>query len=400
MTMTRPVSLEPRKDFDTLVMEKLPDVQHREQTAFQEALKPFSNRVVIYGAGNLGRRTLKGLGETGIQTLAFADRNSALWSNTVDGVPVLAPEEAVTRFGDNALFVIALWHPTRTGGIDSVVRQLENLGCKRAISFVPLYWHYCARFLPYYMWDLPSRAIAAVDRIRIAFELFAAHPASQSRFVQQLRLRVHADFGCPEAPAAHNAYFPDLFRPMPNECFVDCGAFDGDTVRTFDKWTNGCFSKIVAFEPDPINSQALRAFTASQSDLASRIEIRTAATAERAGRIRFAASGGTDAAISPTGDIEVSCVTLDETLNSQRATFIKMDIEGAEVSSLRGAQTIIRRDRPILAVCVYHQQDHLWEVPLCISSNLDRARFAMFGYFMEGLETVCYAIPEERYVGC
>ena len=34
-------------------------------------------------------------------------------------------------------------------------------------------------------------------------------------------------------------------------------------------------------------------------------------------------------------------------------TFIKMDIEGAEVDALMGARDVITRDRPVLAVCVY-----------------------------------------------
>jgi FkbM family methyltransferase len=210
---------------------------------------------------------------------------------------------------------------------------------------------------------------------------------------------MHADFSCPEPPAEHDAYFPSLFRPLSDECFVDCGAYDGDTVRVFLEWTGGLFSKIVAFEPDPKNAAALESFAQGNPELSHRIEIRRSAAAERAGLVRFAASGGTDAAISDSGDIEVSCIPLDDALASQRTTFIKMDIEGAEMSALRGGCRVIRRDRPILAVCVYHQQDHLWEVPLTIASELEQTRFAMFGYFKEGMETVCYAVPRERYVG-
>jgi FkbM family methyltransferase len=385
-------------ELDSLLDEPLADARHREQTTFERALKPFSKRVVIYGAGNLGRRTLAGLRDTGIDVVAFADRNPALRDQSVRGVPVYAPEEAADKFGNNALFVITLWHPTKTGGIESVALQLHHAGCQCAIPFVPLYWRYPTQYLPYYMWDLPSLAVESKDRVRTAFDLFSGDPDSQRRFVQQLRLRMRADFGCPEPPAEHNAYFPPLFRPLPDESFADCGAYDGDTVRVFLEWTGGSFSKIVAFEPDPKNADALEAFAQEKPDLARRIEVRRNAAAEQAGVVRFAASGGTDAAISETGDIEVSCIALDDALASQRTTFIKMDIEGAEMSALRGARRIIRRDRPILAVCVYHQQDHLWEVPLTIASDLDRTRFGLFGYFMEGMETVCYAIPEERFV--
>jgi len=385
-------------ELNRLLSESVPEAAHREITTFENALKPFSKRVVIYGGGNLGRRTLAGLKGTGIEVIAFVDRNPMLWSQTIAGIPVYGPEEAALRFGSNALFVIALWHPTRTTGIESVSQMLRKLGCAGVISFAPLYWRYSSQYLPYYMWDLPSRAIHSAERVRFAFELFADSYNSQSRFVQQLRLRTHADFAYPEPPADHPAYFPPLFQPVSDECFIDCGAFDGDTVRVFLDWSNRSFSKVVAFEPDPRNADALEVFAGRDKSLKGRMEIFRNATGERADIVRFAASGKTDAAISAAGDIEVKCVTLDHILASQHATFIKMDIEGAEMSTLRGAREVIGRERPILAVCVYHQQDHLWEVPLTIHSQMAKARFGLFGYFMEGMETVCYAVPQERYL--
>ena len=65
-------------------------------------------------------------------------------------------------------------------------------------------------------------------------------------------------------------------------------------------------------------------------------------------------------------------------------------------AALRGAKQIIGRDRPILAICAYHLQNHLWEVPLLMSELLDRAPLALFSHCMDGFDTVCYAIPQER----
>ena len=394
--MTNQIMLDSARELDILLGETLADAKHREQTAFERALEPFSGRVVIYGAGNLGRRTLSGLRETGIDVLAFADRNPTLWSHTVDGIRVCDPQEAAFQFGNSALFVVALWHPTRTGGIESVARALRGLGCQGVISFVPLYWRYPAQYLPYYMWDLPSQAIKSSDRVRSAFDLFLDHPASQSRYVKDLRLRIHGDFACPEPPADHDQYFPGLFRPVPEECFVDCGAYDGDTIHAFLEWSGGVFSKIIAFEPDPKNAEMLRAYAEGRSDLGKRLDIRTSGVAESAGGVSFLASGGSDARICQNGDVQVSCVSLDEALGFERATFVKMDIEGAEMAALRGARTIMRRDRPIIAACVYHQQDHLWEVPLIIASQQHRMHLALSGYCQDGLDTICYSVPHER----
>jgi hypothetical protein len=43
-----------------------------------------------------------------------------------------------------------------------------------------------------------------------------------------------------------------------------------------------------------------------------------------------------------------------------------MDIEGYEMKALRGASEIIKRYKPKLAVCLYHNIFHMWEIPLFI----------------------------------
>lgn len=70
-----------------------------------------------------------------------------------------------------------------------------------------------------------------------------------------------------------------------------------------------------------------------------------------------------------------------------------MDIEGSELDALVGAQELIRRANPILAVCAYHRQDHLWRVPLLIHSISDQYRFFLRPHGSEGWDLVCYAVP-------
>jgi hypothetical protein len=60
--------------------------------------------------------------------------------------------------------------------------------------------------------------------------------------------------------------------------------------------------------------------------------------------------------------LEVACSPIDDILADNRLTFIKMDIEGAELDALYGARNTIKKSLPILVISTYHLPDHLWHV--------------------------------------
>ena len=98
-----------------------------------------------------------------------------------------------------------------------------------------------------------------------------------------------------------------------------------------------------------------------------------------------------------SGSLSVDCIELDEALRECAPTMIKFDIEGAELDALSGGRRTIRRRRPVLAVSTYHQQSHLWEIPLAIAQWNSEYRFALRPHGTEGWDLVCYAIPPERW---
>jgi hypothetical protein len=87
---------------------------------------------------------------------------------------------------------------------------------------------------------------------------------------------------------------------------------------------------------------------------------------------------------------------LDDLLAGSRPTYIKMDIEGAEPDALAGAQRTIRQHRPVLSICVYHTQYHLWSIPLLVHELAPDYRLFLRPHDADGWDSVCYAIPEER----
>jgi FkbM family methyltransferase len=352
--------------------------------------------IVLFGAGSLGRKIARGLIASGCKPLAFSDNNASMWGQGVEEIEVLPPSVAAQRHGGSAVFVIAIWHPSRTEGHLHLRDQLQHLGCDRVAPFGWLFWKYPSIFLPCYFWDLPSKLLCNPEEIISAFQLFH-DAASKQEFVAQIKLRTSGDFSCLPPPSRQAQYFPeDLMRLSSEEFFVDCGAYDGDSLRDFISVTGGRFEKIVAFEPDPANCAVLEDFVRSKPAIAPRTTCYPWAVGHTPGRVRFKSSGLSSAAISKEGEAEVQCVSLDQALKDGSPTFVKMDIEGAELDALRGGADTIQRCKPKLAICAYHQQDHLWQIPLTLRELFPEVRLFLRAYCFDGLDLVCYAIPSEK----
>ncbi len=381
-----------REDLQNLLREGVAGSKEREKNTFDALAGGKERSLVLFGAGGLGRRTLTGLRRHGVEPLAFADNNSAAWGGFVEGVPVMSPAEAARQFGDHAVFVVTVWGALGKDRMRDRIAQLKQLGCRHVVSFGPLYWKYPEGLLPHYGADLPHKVHEQSDEVRAAFDLWSDDD-SRREYLDQIRWRLWLDFDALAAPAAQTIYFPtDLCPLLPDEVFVDCGAFDGDSVGLFVRESGGAFHKIVAIEPDPRNFARLRENT---EKMPGPIQIIHAATGAFAGKVRLMAEGSKSSAIG-LGGVEVDCVPLDDVVETPAPTYIKMDIEGAEIDTLLGASRIIRHHAPVLAICCYHRQDHLWKIPLLIHSLNPGYRFFLRPHDLEMWDLVCYAIPEGR----
>jgi len=390
----KPVSLDDQ--LEALLGEPMSAVVQRERDTFEELTAPHSERLVLFGAGGLGRKTLAGLRRGGLEPLAFADNDPALWGTQISGVPVISPRDAAQKYGRQAAFVITIWRGESSDVMAERRQQLLDLGCATVVTFAPLFWKYADVFTPHYAFDLPHRTAAQVDAIRGAFSLWADE-ASRREFIAQLRWRLLADFAALPSPVGHEIYFPDdLVDVQPSEVFIDCGAYDGDTIRSLLR--RGVFSdgQIVAFEPDAANFRQLQRYVATlPAPLRERISLQQAAVGDRCCKVEFDATG-TEASAVGSGGAIVDCVALDEALGDRRPTYIKMDIEGSELEAVTGAGGIIKAAQPVLAICVYHHQDHLWRIPAALADLTDEYRFYLRPHLLEVWDLVCYAVPVGR----
>lgn len=339
---------------------------------------PLSAPIVVFGAGNLGRRVARA-----VHPILFCDNNRALWGTRCEGIPIESPATAVQRFPD-ATFVIAIWHPSRTGGMMDVVKQLTSFGATNILSFAKLFVEYGDVLLPHGFWERPQYYDQHVKEMKNARALMDGE--GREEFDRQMQLRLGNVAG--QVLNSGVQYFP-VFELGPNEVFVDGGAYDGDTIAQFRHATVDRFAQIVAFEPDPKSFAMLK----SSMNGDPRIIFQPYGLGSRRETVRFS-PGGTSSKISTDGSCQIEVVTLDEALRGIAPTLMKFDIEGSEPDALEGGRETITQHRPKIAVCLYHCPDHLWSVPLLLNELLPNSRFTLRTYYADGYECVCYCIPK------
>ena len=383
-----------REELERLLSESVDAARERERSAFDELAGDL--HIVLFGAGGLGKKTAEQLIALGRPPVAFADNAPARAGTQFAGVPVLSTADAIARYGSDAVFVVTIWRSPATERMSDRIEHLRARGARRVTSFATLFWKYPDHLLPYYAIDLPHKVLEARRDVGRAFDLLADEP-SRLEFVAHLRLRLLLDFAGLSAPRTTPEYFaPDLYRLSDDERFVDCGAFDGDTVRSFLGLLPKFNGRVRAFEPDRANFSRLEAWRqALPSGLRQRIDGVCAGVGAARSKVSFSEGGSTGSSVG-NGSTEIDIVPLDEALADLAPTLIKVDTEGYEPEVLDGARATISTLAPTLALCVYHRQDHPWRIPLMTAALHDGYRYTLRSYCLDGWDLVLYAVPRTR----
>ena len=196
------------------------------------------------------------------------------------------------------------------------------------------------------------------DAITRAYELLADE-ASRAVFKGALdffytgRLEI-----LPSIESEKDAVFRDILR-LRDERYLDLGAFRGDTVDEFLRYTDG-YESITAVEPNPKNFGKLQEHIA----VIRNAKALHAGIADKEGRMYITKGSGRMAALNADSGVEAAVTTVDAI--GCRPTYIKADVEGMESAMLKGAERTIRELKPKLNIAAYHRTGDFFELILQI----------------------------------
>jgi len=198
-----------------------------------------------------------------------------------------------------------------------------------------------------------------------------------------------------ELAKEHQYFDLEALPHCSGEIFIDCGGFRGETSEQFIKWSGGDYEKIYLFEPDSVLMRECKTNLAKVTDEERILYFEYGLWKEQT-VIFF--QKGKEIADSRVVQIEndfvekIDVKTLDAVIEENKATFIKMDIEGSELQALQGAVKTIKISRPRLAISVYHKRKDIWDIPVFLLGIHPDYKFYLRTYSFTGNDTILYAI--------
>lgn len=354
------------------------------------------NEVVIFGAGIGGKITLDILNTYKCinKMKIFSDNNPNKIKTDYNGYLVVEPQK-ILDYVKKPLVLVS------STAFDKIVEQLKAYG----IQANDIYY-----FQPAGLSDKKNEDKKYISSNLERFEwIYDKLKDSKSKriFVSLLNYKMSKDIKYldtmkEDIDTEENQYFDKnllLTNRQFQGGFVDAGAYTGDTMEAFYRNFPEYTGIYYCFEAgQEIYKRLLSNVELFCKEIGSfNVQCFNIATWDEKGTLCFDTTnsgGGQGSRISDSGEY-VDCDTLDHVLHDKQIGFIKMDIEGAEHKSLEGARTIIGKQHPVLAICVYHKKEDMFDIPELIESIApEKYDFYIRQYRYGQSETVLYAIPK------
>lgn len=354
---------------------------------------PVDRPLVLYGAGKLGELAADLFAALGIDIAYAVDRAPPPSGLLAGRIPVLAPDRVPPPHKSSHLIAVCVV----TAPYRPIHGFLAESGWRRIRPVYDVLEAYADRLPMGNGWF--AGPLSAMDRERIAQVLEQwEDDISRAAQLQILAWRCLREEWLFDGAPIHldDRYFipPMLAALGSQEHCLDAGAWDGTASQQFLQRTGGACQTLTAIEPDPDNARRLRGWVSGlPAELAARIRVLEYALGAEDGEHAFAQGHGMASRLMAGAPGTARVRALDGL--DLPCTFAKLHLEGGELAALAGGLDFLRRNRPKLAVTVYHSRDGLWRIPALLMEGLENYRFYLRLHGWCGTGAVAYAIPRE-----
>lgn len=340
--------------------------------------------VYLYGAGHHLRFTVRFMQKYQVPINAILDTNR---SGEYQGIPIFRFTDFMAREPEkDSWFVISA--PSVAEEITKCLAEyfprenIFSLAMQIYLDYIPDVEEYRSYLLEHWRELSELSDNLADNKSRVTLEAV-------------LRGRISGDpqyFGQCFVP---DQYYPkDIIHWSSNEVMVELGGNNGETLLEFLK---NCpdYRSVYCFEPDPVSAEKLN-IIARNAERSGTIHILPKGAWDCSTVLQFCSDGEGegDAHIlqdeEGTADFSIETTSVDEVVK-EPVSFLKMDIEGAELRALHGAEKQILANQPKLAVCIYHKIEDFLDIWNYLRELVPEYRFYLRHHNVSAAgETVLY----------
>jgi len=362
----------------------LVDLLSNRRNFHEELLEKAHSRkyVVFYGCGTVFKSIVPLWNSSVDVKIDFCcDTSSSKWGTEFCGIPCISPNQLSEIGHESVVFITA----------NDCLRIYSNLKEIVGLEVCEIY-KYDFRYADYFKsGDFDSNLDVVVSNLDQVYSMLADEPSRTVFRTVLMRIFNREAKFVMSSVNTPDEYFPEgIVALADKECFVDAGAYTGDTLRFFLSKVDAKFEYYYAFEMDQPNFAILKENVHSM-DCRERVRLYNLGLMDKCAVMNYN-SMGMGSAICGDGEKYASVTTLDDVLPEERVTFIKMDIEGSELRALSGARRIIHEQTPVLAICVYHKFEDLWEIPQYINNASSQYSIYFRHHSNIDDDTICYAV--------
>lgn len=326
---------------------------------------PKEETVIFYGAGYIAERIMQlfNISFKNYPNILFCDK-MAISKNDFLGFPLISIDTLVKKYSKNKIIITTYDHKEEVYKllIDNNINEKNIINKLSEINYK-------------FLFELEKYVV-------YTYKMF-----------DNIELPDNYEFGLD----SEVQYFDEMITYKENEVFVDAGVLNGDTSFNFIKNCSN-YAKIYMFEP------TLESYIDTQNNIKNRklenIELYNVGLWNKKDELKFKTNELIPASnlISEHGDVVVNVDSLDNFfINNNDAnilppTFIKMDIQGAELAALQGGAETIKQYKPKLAISIYHKPEDIIEIPAFIKSLVPEYKLYIRHYTNTHTETILYAL--------
>lgn len=309
--------------------------------------------IYIFGAHKVGLNLSIECQKKNIKVLGFFDNDLTKINKKLNNIKIYKPTE---KNCSNKIIIVASGRYSL-----QIIDQLKNIKC----LFLNLHEFQ-------YLFDLSHQAeqkfrkfISALTKNRSKFNKvynLLNDKISKNVFNGLLKIRSELNISYSEDFKSNfnDEYIDPLFiKKRDLKVFIDVGSYNGDTIDRIEN-NLGKINTAYLFEPElSPYIDSIKRFDHRKKFFSFNFGL-----SDKIFKINYHGEYSYDLRLDENkknNTKSIQFIPLDF-LKIQDVTFIKIDVEGAELSVLKGGVETIKKYKPKMAICAYHRANDFWEI--------------------------------------